>query len=86
MADSFANSPFQRSTSPAGVFVAVTAGATPFVNGKCRGIYVGSSGNITITDLGGNSVQFIGLATGVIHPIQATAITAATAGSIVIAY
>jgi hypothetical protein len=28
----------------------------------------------------------VGIATGVIHPIQATAITAATAGSLVIVY
>lgn len=86
MADSFANSPFDRSIGPTGLLVAVTAGATPFVNGTCRGIYVGTAGNITVTDRGGNSVQFIAIATGVIHPIQATAITAATAGSIVIAY
>lgn len=86
MADSFANSPFDRSIGPTGLCVVVTAGATPFVNGPCRGIYAGSSGNITITDRGGNSIQFVGIATGVIHPIQAVAITAATAGSLVIVY
>ncbi len=86
MADSFANSPFDRSIAPTGLLVAVSASATAFANGVCRGIYVGSAGNITVTDRGGNSVQFVGLATGVIHPIQASAITAATAGSIVIAY
>lgn len=86
MAVDYSNSPLQKSTSPGSTFVAVSASATAFANGPCRGIYVGSAGNITITDRQGNSVQFVGLATGVIHPIQATAITAATAGSIVIAY
>ena len=86
MADSYKNSPFNRSIAPTGLCVAVSASATAFANGACRGIYAGSSGNITITDLGGNSVQFVSIATGVIHPIQATAITAATAGSLVIVY
>lgn len=86
MADSYANSPFQKSTSPGALFLAVTAGATPFVNGPCRGIYIGSAGNITVTDRGGVSTQFVALAVGVIHPIQANALTAASAGSIVIVY
>lgn len=85
MADQ-SNIPFQRSISPGASYVAVTASATVFATGPCRGIYIGSAGNITVTDRVGNSVQFVALATGVIHPIQATAITAATAGSIVIVY
>ncbi len=86
MADSYVNAPFNRNTSPTGLCVAVSASATAFANGPCRGIYIGSAGNVTITDLGNNSVQFVALAVGVIHPIQAKAITAATAGSMVIVY
>lgn len=77
---------FQRSQSPAGIFVAVTPGSTNFSGGPCRGLYVGVSGSVTITDLNGNSITFTGLAAGVIHPIQAAAVTAATASGIVAAY
>lgn len=87
MADSYKNSPSQRTNSPASRFVAVTASATPFANGACRGIYVGVTGNITVTDPDGvTSAQFVGIAAGVIHPIQANALTAATATSVVIVY
>ena len=85
MAD-LSNIPFQRSISPGAAYLAVTASATAFASGPCRGIYIGSAGNITVTDRTGVSTQFVALATGVIHPIQASAITAATAGSIVIVY
>lgn len=80
------NTPFQRSTSPAGSFVAVTPSATPFVGGPCRGVYLGGSGSLTILDLSGNSIAFVGLAAGVIHPIQALSITASSGSDIVIAY
>lgn len=88
MASSLANSPFQRSTSPSGAFVAVTASATPFAGGPCRGIYIGVTGDVTITDRTGAAITFVGLQAGVIHPIQASAITALAGGaaSAVIAY
>lgn len=87
MADSFANSPFPRSIAPTGKCVAVTPADTDLVNGACRGVYIGASGNVTIKDLGGSTVQFVALATGVIHPIQAIQIKASTtATSVVVVY
>jgi hypothetical protein len=86
MATSYANSPFARSNKPGSIYVAVSAGATPFVNGPCRGIYIGSTGNITVTDMAGNSVQFVAPVVGKILWIQASALTAASAGSLVLIY
>ena len=64
---------------------AVTAGASaqpvPF-----RGLYVGGSGSVTVTMADGTSVAFPALASGVIHPICGTHVTAATATSIVAVY
>ncbi len=49
-----------------------------------RGIYVGVSGDLVATMRDGNDVTFVGLAAGVIHPIQAIKIksTGTTATSI----
>lgn len=46
------------------------------------GIYVGGSGDVTVTMLDGESLTFTGLSAGVIHPIRATVVTAATATNI----
>ena len=87
MADSFANSPSNRSSAPSGLFVSVSASATALANGPCRGIYIPTAGNVTITDRGGNSITFTALAVGVIHPIQATHVTAISAGgTVLVAY
>lgn len=52
----------------------------PFVT---RGIYVGGTGALHVTMLGGEEATFVALAAGVIHPIRASRIwadgTAATA-------
>ncbi len=41
-----------------------------------RGIYVGATGTLKVTMLGGEAVTFTGLAAGVIHPIRASRIWA----------
>jgi len=65
---------------------AISAGATPLVyKGReqaVQGIYVGGAGNITITDMEGNSVQFTNVPVGVL-PVCATHVTAATATGLV---
>ena len=43
---------------------------------NCRAIYVGTSGNIQITDLSGEVVILHSLAAGVVHPICAVKIHA----------
>lgn len=88
MADSYANSPFPRSSAPTGLLLAATASGTAFINGPCRGIYLGVSGDVTITCMNDSSVTLVGLAAGVIHPIQAKKITALDNGaaSCLIAY
>lgn len=62
---------------------AITAGASELVH-QTRGLYVGVTGNVTVTLAeSGDSVQFVNLAAGIIHPINATHVTAATATDIV---
>jgi hypothetical protein len=53
-----------------------------------RGIYVGASGDVVVTTVGGNVVTFVGLAAGMIHPICARRIwsTGTTATDIVGVY
>lgn len=68
--------------------VAVTAGASQITNtngdkAPFRGLYVGGSGNVTVTHISGASVQYVALVAGVIHSIGGTHVTAATATSIV---
>lgn len=75
-------------TRPAQDAVAVTAGASQVTNTAAdkkpfRGLYVGVSGNVTVTMPSGASVQFVSLAAGIVHPIAGTHVTAATATSIV---
>lgn len=60
----------------------ITASANALTR-PTRGIYVGGSGNVTVTlSENGESVQFTNLAAGIIHPIAATHVTAATATGI----
>lgn len=85
MATDYSNTPFQRSISPSPLSVAITAADTDLVNGPCRGIYIGVAGNLTIKDRGGNTVLFVAPAIGVVHPIQAVQIKAATTATSVVA-
>ena len=39
-----------------------------------RGVYVGGTGTLKVTMLGGEEVTFTGLAAGMIHPIRASRI------------
>lgn len=69
-------------TRPAFGAFTITAGADPLPE-TTRGIYVGASGNVTLTMESGESVQFVALAAGVVHPFACTHVTAATATGIV---
>ncbi len=85
MADDYSNYPDQVTISSGSRYVAITPADTDLANGVCRGIYLGASGNLTVLDLAGNTVQFIAPSTGVIHPIQAKQIKAATTATSVVA-
>lgn len=78
-------------TRPAQGAITVTAGASRLTDAAgaaltLRGLYVGVSGNATVTLPDGSSVEFTNLAAGVVHPIAATHVTAATATGIVGVY
>lgn len=76
------------STSPGEHAFAVTPHNTTQLAHATRGIYVGASGNLKVTTVGGEEVTFTGIAAGVVHPIAAIIIwaTGTTATSIVGVY
>ena len=53
-----------------------------------RGIYVGVTGSLKVTMVGGEAVTFVALAAGAIHPIRASRIwaTGTTAASVIGVY
>jgi hypothetical protein len=78
----------QGVTEPATNAFAVTPHDTNELASHTRGIYVGVTGNVKVTTINGDAVTFVGLASGVIHPIMAKIIWSAgtTATSIVGVY
>ena len=73
--------------SPIEFAVAITPDDATDIATVSRAIYVGVSGNVKVTLLGGEDITFVSLAAGVFHPIRATRIwsTGTTATSIVAA-
>lgn len=83
MADEFASNA-SALDSPARSAAAVTPGTSP-LSTVARGLYVGSSGNVTVTMAGGGDVLFVGIAGGTILPVRVSHVlaTGTTASSIV---
>lgn len=61
---------------------------TPLANGVCDGLYIGTTGNITVQSADGTNVLFTAPTLGVIHPIRTRIVrsTGTTAGAIVACY
>ncbi len=57
--------------SPAERFISITPNDALDLVSATRGIYLGTSGDVRITDAYGNTVTFKNLVAGVIHPIRA---------------
>ena len=57
-------------TGPAVNAFAITPHDTNGVSYSTRGLYVGVSGDVKVVMIGGETVTFVGLAAGVIHPIR----------------
>ena len=58
--------------SPVLKAVAVTPNDTvDLTDGPCRGIYVGSAGNLRIITEHGSDITLVNIANGVVHPISA---------------
>lgn len=68
--------------SPAQDATAVTPGATALAK-PAKAIYVGATGNVTVTTIAGTSVTFSSVPAGTIIPLSCTHVTAAAAGGIV---
>lgn len=84
MADTFSN--FMTGlTAPAEHAVAITPNDGADLANNTRGIYLGSTGNLAVTMAGGEQITFVGLASGIIHPIRAKRIwaTGTTAANII---
>lgn len=76
------------SESPAVNAFAITPADGADLATVTRGIYAGGAGDLKVVTLGGDTVTFVGLAAGVIHPIRAARVfaTGTTATSIVGVY
>lgn len=74
--------------SPAVNAFAVTPNDSTDLATATRGIYAGGAGDLKVTTLGGDTVTFVGLAAGVIHPIRVARVfaTGTTATNIVGVY
>lgn len=75
----------QLSVSPGTKWVSITPADTALANGPCRMIYVGGAGNLSIVDRDGTTVVFTAITTGIIHPISAVQIKAATTATLILA-
>lgn len=64
-------------TVPYPNIIAVTASATALAGGPTDGLYIGTSGNITVTLQGGNSVTLAVIA-GSLLPFKVTHVTSGT--------
>lgn len=69
--DSFAGKPVELDSPGVHAFAITPADATELTY-VTRGLYVGVSGDVALTMLGGEAVVFTGLAAGVIHPLRVT--------------
>lgn len=67
---------------------AVTPSDTVDMLDCARGVYVGTAGDLKVITIGGDTITFVGLVAGVIHPICAARIfaTGTTADNIVAVY
>ncbi len=73
-------------TRPSGSFEAVTASnSTNFVKGVCRGIYVGTTGNVVVVAPDDTTATFIAVPAGAVLPVQAKRVnsTSTTASNMV---
>ena len=78
-----------KDTSPAKDYIAITPSDTVnFVEGECRGIYVGGAGNVVAISTQTNSVTFVGVLGGTVLPVKAIRVnsTSTTATSLVALY
>lgn len=65
---------------------AVAVGTTPQTfNATARGVYLGTSGDVTFRLESGDVVQFVGMAAGIMHPLRYTEITAITTATGIVA-
>lgn len=71
--------------SPAEFGAAITPHNSNELAYYTRGIYVGSTGDVKVTTVGGSTITFVGVPTGVILPVRAKIVfaTGTTATSLV---
>jgi len=76
----------KTTTYTSGTVRAVTPNdSTDFAMGACRALYIGTAGDVSIVDLSGETVVFVGALAGSILPIQTARVntTGTTASDIV---
>lgn len=75
-----------RGTESATGASSITPNDTTQITKACRGVYVGTAGNLAVTMADGSSVTFVGVQAGSILPIKVKIIkdTGTTASDIVV--
>ena len=79
----------QTTTHSSGAVRNVTPNdSTDLALGTCRALYIGTGGDVSIVDLGGETVVFVGALAGSVLPIQTARVnaTGTTATNIVALY
>lgn len=70
---------------PSAVFYAVTPGASALPNGRCRALYIGVAGDVSVKNRAGDTVLFKAMAVGE-HPISTdTVLSAGTTATDIVA-
>jgi hypothetical protein len=74
-----------KNQSAATIAFPITESDVAEVSPPTRGLYIGGEGNITVVMAGGGDpVEFVGLAVGVIHPLQVRKVMAATTATSIV--
>ena len=60
---------FVDAVTPSGAAASVTPNDSTNI-APTRGLYVGVSGDVKVTMLDGTAVTFVGVAAGIVHPLQ----------------
>lgn len=73
----FTNSNMRTRRDPAEDYFAVSPNdSTDLPNGPCRALYIGVTGDVTVTSVHGNTVLFTGMLGGMEHAIEAARVHA----------
>ncbi len=72
-------------TEPSSIQLVVTPSDTTVFSPPFRSLYVGTTGNVTITNMAGTAVAFMNVPSGTTLPVRGTKVNAATTATNIVA-